>query len=252
MNRIMKFFIVGSFCSITALIDCGTSVAADTIRFATGEYPPYTSEENEYPGYVTELVQHVCQQMGMKVSIVHLPWRRCLKYTERGDVWATFPYVYTKERAEVVDFSEPLYRSVSRFYYYNRKKPIVYSNLSDLKKYKVGGILGYYYEELFRENKINAIYSPNEISALKCLQTGIVDVLPMNVDVAGYLLSKHFSDEVNRFIPCEPVFYDDQFRLAVSKRYPDSGKLLIQFNTELGKFKHSNAAIFLQKKYFGN
>lgn len=121
------------------------------------------------------------------------------------------------------------------FYYENKPaaKIFEFSRLEDLKKYKVGGVNGYFYEEMFRNAGLGIDYVNKEISGLEKLKLGRIDLMPVNELVGWHLIQKHFPNETDNFKVLGKPLDVSQLHLIVSKTYPRSEVLLGQFNAAL-------------------
>jgi polar amino acid transport system substrate-binding protein len=149
---ILSLFVIG-FSSIVA--------AETTLIIATDEYPPYVSERPE-ESFLTELLQEAAKEMGVTFVFKFMPWKRCEIALEELKAWGAIPYVPTPEREKIYYFSDKLYHRQSMFFSYSpdgKHKQIPYSELTDLKGYKIGGVRGYYYEQPFHEAGLNVAAS---------------------------------------------------------------------------------------------
>ena len=212
------------------------ALRAETIALATGEWIPYTSSGMEQFGEFTEQVTIVLAEMGMQPEYRFYPWPRCFDSVLKGRVWAAFPYSHTEERAKKVLFSTPLSCSKTVFFYYGKdsdKEPYRFDRLEDLRDYIVGGVAGYFYEELFQKAGLDVDYASDEISGLEKLKRGRVDLMPVNEKVGRHLIQTHFPDDIDRFHTLSRPMSLDSLHLIVSKSYPDAEKILLRFNATL-------------------
>lgn len=211
---------------------------AQTITIATGEWKPFTSSHMENYGEFTKRVTIVLKVMGIKPHYVFYPWGRCYDAVVKGRVWAAFPYSYTKKRAEKVWFSDKLSWSKSVFFYYDRgasAEKYRYHSLKDLKAYKIGGVIGYFYEDTLKKAGLKVDYANKEINAIEQLRIGRIDLLPINNLVGWNLINTHFPEDAHNFKTLPKPFSINPLCLIVSKHYPGSKKLLKRFNQALRK-----------------
>ena len=92
-------------------------------------------------------------------------------------------------------------------------------------------------EEDFKQAGLNVSYTSDETSAFKKLAAGRVDFMPLNELVGWALIKKHFPDKVQDFGTLSKAHSIAELKLIVSKDYPNSQKLLTQFNETLKKVK---------------
>jgi len=213
---------------------------AEPIKLATGEWAPYVSESLEKKGFLMEIISEVFKEMHLEADYVFYPWRRCYESVVMGKVWAAFPYSYTKERAEEVLFSDKITFSVTRFFthktskgYQLAEKPGSYNTLSDLKPYRIGGVIGYFYEQDFNRAGLHMDYVSKEIHAIEKLIMGRIDFFPVNELVGWYIIKNNFSNHAERFSVLEKPYSTNDLNLIVSKKYPDAINLLKRFNAAL-------------------
>ena len=216
----------------------GTVVPAhgDPLVLATSEWRPYTSSKMEGYGEFTRMVSTIFKEMGQTPEYRFYGWARCYDAVVKGRAWAAFPYSFTKERAKEVFFSAPLSTSRTLFFYYapeGSHKTFAARSIKDLKKYKVGGVTGYYYEELFRDAGLSIDYVNREVQGIEKLILNRIELMPINEHVARDLIQQHFPEHVNDFKALDYVFSENELALIVSKKYPDSRLWLDRFNAAL-------------------
>lgn len=248
MKTWKQFFLMG----VCLFGFISTSTAETKLIIATGELPPYVSEQPEN-SFLTDLFSAVAEKMGVKFEFQFMPWKRCEKYVEELTAWAAIPYVPSPERTQKFDFSDPLYSKQTKFFYYspNRtKKNIVYTELSDLKKYRIGGINGYFYQKMFLDAGLNVEYVTQEEQNLKKLQSGRVDLAPALETAGWYMISKLFPpEEAEKFFTLEKPLDVGANYLMMSKQYPDAQNLMAKFNTALKTIKDSGVYQQIAKKH---
>lgn len=223
---------------ILPMLFCTPVCQARHISLATGEWIPYTSASMEGYGEFTEAITIVFKEMGMEPDYRFYPWRRCFDAVLKGRVWAAFPYSFTDKRAKKVWFSEPISCSKTVFFYYdggNSPKSYYFKSLEDLKSYKIGGVIGYFYEEAFKKAGLNVDYVNKEINAIEKLKIGRIDLMPVNERVGWNLIHTHFPDDSDRFKTLDKPISINPLRLIISKDYPESKKLLNRFHQALKK-----------------
>ncbi|MBI3161324.1 MAG: transporter substrate-binding domain-containing protein [Chloroflexi bacterium] len=212
-----------------------SAVEEPAVILTTGEWQPYTSETMENYGAFTEIVSAVFKEMGVPVKYVFYPWKRAEEEVKNGKAFATFPYIETEERLQEYDFSDPVFVSTGRFFYMpeRQKNPVIYETLADLQAYRVGGVLGYWYEKPFAEAGLKTDYVSSDETNIQKLYLGRVDLAASEELVGWALIQKLYPQEANRFAVAEKALNEDPLRLLVSRSYPDSAALLQKFNAAL-------------------
>lgn len=231
MKSIYAFFI-----TLALACSCTVSSHGGPLVLVTSEWRPYTSSKMENYGEFTRKVSLIFKEMGQTPEYRFYGWGRCYDAVVKGRVWAAFPYSFTKERAEEVLFSEPLSFSRTLFFYYappGSHKTFEAHTIEDLKKYKVGGVSGYFYEEMFREAGLSVDYVNREVQGIEKLILNRIELMPINEHVARDLVRQHFPDHVKDFKTLDYVFSVNELSLIVSKNYPNSRQWLGRFNAAL-------------------
>lgn len=210
---------------------------SQTLTLATGEWAPYVSRDLPKNGFITEIISEALRIMDVEPRYVFYPWRRCYEGVVSGKVWAAFPYSRTEEREKEVLYSDNISYSVTKFFTYGDADIDGYASLEALKPYRIGGIIGYFYESAFKRGGLTVDYAPGERSALEKLMLGRTDLLPLNELVGWYLIKASFPEKMDRFNTLEPPYSVDDLHLIVSKSYPDAEALLNRFNQALKTVK---------------
>jgi len=216
-----------------------TGLAETTLIIATGELPPYISE-NQNENFLTEVLNNVAQEMGVTFEFKFMPWKRCESAVEKLEAWGMIPYVPTPEREKKFYFSEKLYDRQSKFFFYSpggTHKQIPYAGLSDLKGYRIGGVRGYYYEQMFLEAGLNVEFVATEEQNFQKLKLGRVDLIPVEEVTGFYIIRKLFPYEAGNFFTLSKPVSVSEIYLMTSKQYPDTNNLLARFNSALKKVK---------------
>ncbi len=222
---------------------------AETVTLATGEWPPYTSEQREGYGFITEILSQVFEEMEVEPKYEFHTWEECYELVKHGNIWAAFPYGYTEERAEEVLFSATVGDSTTKFFYYSIPPAETYVTLEELQPYTIVGITGYFYEEDFRRAGLNVTYVNDETQALHKLFAGEAQLLPLNELVGRALIKQLFPEHTEEFDTLDTPYNVNELKLIVSKDYAESAELLKLFNKELKRFKKTKYYNTILRKY---
>jgi polar amino acid transport system substrate-binding protein len=220
------------------------SKAENTLIIATGEYPPFISESPE-DSFLTDLFDEIGREMGVSFKFKFLPWKRCELEVEELKAWGAIPYMRSPEREQKFYFSDD-WLIIGRvlFFTYSpdgRKQQIPYEELTDLKGYRFGGIIGYFYENMFRKAGLNVEYLTSEEQNFRKLQLGRIDLFPVGEATGWYRIKKLFPpEEVGKFFTLtKPLTKGSGDFLLTSKQYPNTRNLLVRFNLALKKLKEN-------------
>lgn len=222
--------------SFLIVVLAATSARTETLVFATGEWRPYTSEDMEDLGDFTRLVSLVVAEMGYEAEFVFYPWPRCYDAVIKGRVWAAFPYSYTEGRAQEVWYSDPMDVSRSLLFAYEpqgQERDVEFETLEDLAGYRVGGVHGYFYQEMFEQAGLEVDYVNSEIQGMEKLMHGRIDLFPVNDKVGWDIISTNFPEEADNFHTLAKPLSENELMIIVSRAFPDSARLLEEFNAAL-------------------
>lgn len=243
-----KFIFLLSAC-ILGMVSTGKTET--TLVIVTGEIPPMISEQLDQ-SFLTAVFRVVEQEMGVKFVFRFVPWKRCEEAIEELSAWGAIPYVHTPEREKKFDFSNRLFNTASELFGYSadgKRKVFSYTILDELKHYRIGGVIGYWYVQKFHEAGIDLELVATEEQNIKKLQIGRIDFTPIDVTAGWYFINRLFPKERDKFFTlAPPLLVKDSF-LMTSKQYPETQRLLSDFNAAMQKIKDNGMFQQLMKKY---
>jgi polar amino acid transport system substrate-binding protein len=231
--------------------------AQQTLVIATNIYPPYVNEDVGN-SFLPALIREVGRAMDVKFDLQIQPWRRCEQSVTDLEAWGAIPYTPSLERQLRYLFSEPLYVADSKLFAYRHPKkssaelpPVTYAKLSDLQNSRVGGVQGYYYEELFERAGIAGDYILSEVQGFELLKLDRIDLFPANTTVGWHTIRSLFPPEIaeNFYTLDKPLVADGTLHLMTSKDYPDNDLLLARFNDALTEVKSNGTFARLVDEY---
>jgi len=235
----------------TLILPTVTPVKSGEVILATGEWEPYTSKNVDSPGAFTEIVMAVFKEMGQPVKLLYYPWKRAESETLAGNVFATFPYIITAEREKDFDFSDPVLISRGKFFYMPERyqSEITYTELADLQAYKIGGVLGYWYETPFKEAGLNTDYTASDNQNIQKLYLDRVDLAATEELVGWMIIKELYPQELKRFATVPKPLNESLLRLMISRTYPDSAALTQRFNATFKAVTEQGVVAQILEKY---
>lgn len=252
--KFVKFLILFILLSINLIINAEDKI----LPLATGEWPPYTSEQLAGYGYLTEIVTAVVHEMGMKPEYFFCPWVRCERLTRIGEVFGTFPYAVTEVRKMDFEFSDYIVKNRVSFFYNKKhlKNKIKLKSLKDLKNYLIGGVKGYSYVPQFTNAGLNVDYADVDEQSVLKLYFNRIDIAVIDLMQGWFLIKKNFPDEIELFATfekslgdVEPSLKEGDSHLMISRKYPDSKKLHRLFDQALIRIKRKGIYQAILKKH---
>jgi polar amino acid transport system substrate-binding protein len=269
MVILMQVAVIGSFLaacqaatpvpqtSLSAPTTAPTSPAANSgeVILTTGDWPPYVFEQGSDPGPIAAIITAAFKEAGITPKFVFYPWKRAEDEVRQGNAFAAFPYAVTTERQKEFDFSDPMYTVQSKFFYHKKYHPdgIPFEKLEDLRSYRIGGLLGSWYETTFKEAGLQVEYTASMDQSVDKLALGRIDLAVEEENTVWDIIRKKYPNEVDQFATLpksleHPGLRDD-LSLLVSRSYPNSAELLAKFNTGLAAIRANGTYKQILEKY---
>jgi len=226
--------------------------STEKIVLLTGEWEPYTTEKSAHKGAFSEIVIAVYHEMRTDYKIKFYPWKRAEIMVGEGSAMAAFPYAVTDERQKTFLFSDPVMNSTSKLFYYkpsNKVKITDWKSYADLKAFRIGGVLGYFYEKEFTAAGLNVENVSSDEMNLKKLKAGRVDLIPGEELVSKLLIKKLFPTEQQYFIALDKPLKSSSLHLMFSKKNADSEENIKFFNNALKRIKANGKYKTIMTKY---
>lgn len=229
-----------SFCLIILCYSSSVYAETDTVILATGDWQPYVVKDKPESGIFTQIVISVFNTMSMKTKFVYAPWKRVEVIVNKGQAFAAIPYSYTDERAKIFDYSIPIMDSTYIFLYNKKIYPngIHYKELKDLKPYRIGGVIGYWYDGLFKNVGLNVEYVTSDEQGIKKLYAGRIDLAATDKLVGQLLIKQLYPKETDVFAELTQPFAHQCLHLMVSRHYPNAKQITEKFNETFKKLDY--------------
>ena len=224
------------------------SVHAEALRLATGELPPYATQDRPDQGMALEIVRKAFTNAGHTVTYTFRPWTRALEEARAGQ-WDGTAY-WGKNPVRDIGFliSDNVLTEQWVFLYRNPPsgaKAFDWTALSDLKGVRIGGVQSYTYTPEFwdmaKQGLLTLELAQDDLGSLRRLLTGRVDLVLMERNVACHLMHTHFKPEETANLRAHPKLLTTQFttHLMLSEKLPRSAERMKAFNAGLATLKKS-------------
>jgi polar amino acid transport system substrate-binding protein len=221
-------------------------VCAEALRLATGELPPYATQDRPDQGMALEIVRKSFANAGHTVTYTFRPWTRALEEARAGQ-WDGTAY-WGKNPARDVGFliSDNVLTEQWVFLYRNPPsgaKAFDWTTLSDLKGVRIGGVQSYTYTPEFwdmaKQGLLTLELAQDDLGSLRRLLAGKVDLVVMERNVACHLMHTHFKPQEIANLRAHPKLLTTQFttHLMLSEKLPQSAERMKAFNAGLATLK---------------
>lgn len=233
-----KWFRVGIFLLLIAA--CPSSVAAEQLKvvFATGEWPPYSSEHLPHYGGAVALVTAICKIAGIEPIFRFYPWKRAELQVHKGEVFAAFPYAISGERKVEFDFSDTLFHGLNVLVYHQNNERLAdnfnYSKPEDLVGYSIGGISGSFLEKELEQAGVDYQATTSIDQSIQKLAAGRIDFCIDDKVVLADAIQRLYPADINTFrFVTEPFGERKPTAMLVSRSYPGAAEILARINSAL-------------------
>ncbi|MCG9680573.1 transporter substrate-binding domain-containing protein [Vibrio sp. Isolate24] len=211
-----------------------------TVRITAGEWPPFIGQNLEGYGVVAQTITQAFALQGYKVTYTFYPWARAYEKAQSGEFDATAVWMFDDERTQHFYYSKPV--SQEQFVFFHHKDlDFEWSEIEDLKGYKLGGGLGYSYGpelDALIESKgvtMSRVNSPSQ--NLLRLNHHRIEVYPEERQIGLYNLSQQTKDVQNNITYHPKPFLNNDGFVMFSKQSPRGKELLAIFNQGLLKWR---------------
>ncbi len=218
--------------------------AEEVLSFAIGEWAPFTGKELPSFGLISSVVQEACAKAGITPRFDFFPWPRAEYLVKTGRYFATFPYLHIPEREQSFYFSEPLFRSQLIIITMKDNKQTEHFEYGgepeSLKPFRIGTTAGSYAVIYPLKRAGVVIEESNTIDlAIQKLYSGRLDFIIDEYRVAKDAIQRLYAAKEDRFVFLNRPFADQlEYRLLVSKNYPDALEILERLNKALLELQH--------------
>lgn len=224
--------------------------AEETVNFAIGEWAPYTSERDKNGKFAELIVKEAFEAEGINVIYKYYPWKRSYGYARDGTVDGTFPWNKTPDRLKEFNINNEPICVDNGVYFHLKSLKFDWKTMEDLKKYKLGTILGFKQEKIYEKAGLKFISAYSEEKNFKLMLLGKVEVFETSQYVGYYTLNTMFNKKDAELFTHHPkVVEKNEYYILFTKN--ERGKELAQkFDKGLKKLKETGRYKEIEKQFF--
>ena len=202
------------------------------LRLVTGEWPPYSAEAMTEGGCLTQLVAEAVRRMGYRPRIDFRPWRRAQAEIIENRAFAAFPYATSPERELIFDFSDPIFPTRTVFFYdrAHYQGSADWKNLEELKPFRIGALLGSFFEPEFRNNGLAVEYVQSDSQNFMKLHANRVALVATDELQGWWTIEQLFPGERETFATLGSAYTSAPSRLMINRKHPYAQSLTRAFN----------------------
>ncbi|MCP3921579.1 MAG: transporter substrate-binding domain-containing protein [Desulfobacterales bacterium] len=222
------------------ILMCLNSIKANDITIDIGDWEPFTSSRVKNANITEKLVIEAFKLVKIKVNFKYYPWKRSLVNVKKGESVATFPWMKSKERDKQFYYSEQPVLKEKTVFFHLKYSGFKWNNYNDLKKYRIGGTIGYLQAEDLQKRGIKVQMVGIEDLNYKKILAGRIDAYPTSYFVGYYQINMLYGKQKASLFTHhpKPVMTSDYYMLF-SKKIPNIKGIIEKFNDGLKKLKKS-------------
>jgi len=214
------------------------SQAKEVITLAIGDWAPYTSS-TEVNGKIAEhIVREAFSLENIDVKYKYYPWKRSLVLVKRGDEIGTFPWYKTAKREKDFIISREAIMVSKTVFFHLKSLNLQWDKYSDLKNYKIGATLGFYYTTHLNNKGLKVEEVPREELNFKKLLRGRLDIVPADFYVGYNVIYKLYTPQKAALFTNHPKsILHDRMYLMISRHVSNAQEIADRFDKGLLKLK---------------
>lgn len=220
----MKSILIALWCMVIAP---NVIAQTKTVRFAIGEWAPYTSsKENPREKIAEQIIIQAFKSQGYDVILSYYPWSRSLRLAKQGKYDGTFPWMFNDERAKDFLYSEELYTQKVVFFSHIDAR-FHWQNLDDIKRFRIGATQDYQATYLLNNAGIETTIENTELDNFEKLVKQRIDAYPTGLIRGKYLIEHHFNHEqASKIIIGTKPLVEDTMHILFSQQNPQRSEQL--------------------------
>ena len=212
-------------------LNSAVATAAEVIRLASLEWPPYTGAQLPDGGETTATLKAAFAAVGYQLEVDFLPWERTLALAKAPDSGYAgyFPEYFSEAISEQFLFSVTIgYGPLGLAE--RRNQPVQWRLESDLQRYLIGTVQGYVNTETFDRAVAAGLQQAEAAGSdsqnLKKLAAGRIDAAIIDPHVMRYLLDHDPSlASIKPLLGFNPRLLDNKALYVCFRRGPEASKL---------------------------
>ena len=222
---------------LLALLLAATAGAAEPLRLAANNWPPFTDRSLPGNGLATDLVSTALSRAGYRSEYIEVPWARVIKGVQQGNYDVVLTAWYSADREAYGIFSDTYLSNRIRFLQ-RRGGGIYFAQISDLYPYRIAVGRGYTYAPAFdNDTRLHKHEVTDFPRAANMVAAGRVELTLEDELVAQYLLRQEPASvrEALEFLPTPLA--DTPVHILVRRSHPQHVQIIADFNRELAAMR---------------
>jgi len=225
--------------AITCQVWAGEKV---TLTLSTADYLPLAGERLPYGGILTRIVSESFRRSGIDVKYISVANNRAITGVMLGIYDGSYGWARNKERDSKLLYSRQTIWTNRMLFLQRHGESHPWKRLDDLSTIKIGVTLGDHYSDEFSRLQADGILhvdlGQDDVTGVRKLLAGRVDLFPMEVEAAQFLLVSNFSPEQQAKIAIQPQeFAAVPVYFVLRKSLPQAEEIMERFNIGFQQLK---------------
>lgn len=218
------------------------------LKLATGDnYFPFADKNMPDQGWSATVVKAVFAKMELDTRIEVLPWPRAYRWTKQNKYDATFPYVYTEQRAADMLYSAPINRIQVKLFVMADSEIQDFSQIHGKRFCMPKGFdFNPGPEHPLQDYRLVRTQAEGTSGCLNQVYKNWADLGFINAFYTQAIISQHFHFKHQIRILPETVTSVPLY-LLVSRQHPNAQQLIRQFNQALQQLKEKGELKAIEK-----
>jgi len=243
----MKTFLVSIIVNLMVVVGLQ---ASETITISTGEWAPYTSQ-NDPNGKVAEtIVREAFKLEGIDVKYSYDGWKKTFAMAQEAKTDGTIPWFQSPDREANFFYSKKAIIRTKTVFFHLKSSDVKWKTYEDLKKYKIGGTVGFKTAKFLDGKGIKVELSDTELENFQKLLAGTIDITSASFLVGHSIIKKNFpadkaamfTSHAKKIFPATGAYY------LVSKKHPRGQELVDKFDSGMQKLVKSGRYVQIIKE----
>lgn len=222
----------------------------ESIHVGTDAWPPYVELAERPAGLVSRIVASALHEAGHEPRINYLEFGLVYRLTREGRLPVAYPFYRTPVREDEVLFSAPLAILESSLFYSTRSHDFV-STAPNPAELRLGRVGGYSYGARLDSLLVASEVYDSDLTALRALLDGDIDLLPMAIEVAEELLMRSFPHHRHE-LRAVPRYTSRDAVHAIFPDTPDGRELRDRFDAALARMRENGLMDAVELSFTSN
>ena len=228
----------------------GTPSQAREVHLTTLVWEPYYGPELRNDGFCGAITKAAFERAGHSVKITYVPWARALRDAAAGRYDGIMGGYHTEERAKNFHYTEPFAKAQGALIAPDGFELDSYDSMQDLKGYKIAIANDFAYSDEFDNAEfLDKMVVNRTQQMIHMLFKERVDMAALSVAVFRHQAKELGYDNTAQMKMLEPLLFENELFVMMSKTIDDGEKLRDDFNKGLAAIKEDGTYRDILERY---